>query len=657
MLRRLAIRNVRRQMGNYLIYFLTVALVTSLLFAVNNLIYSDRLALFVVDRGESARGMLSVATVLISAVVAFVLSYAGSFMLRLRKQEFGMYLTLGMSRGDILKLFFLENMVICIAALAVGAAAGLFLFQGLMAVLTNLLDMEFSISAYSAEGMLRTALLVAGVFFLASLASALYLKRVSIYGLLHGARKVERTVRHPYAWLLLSAVCLGMMVFYGRAFSRQVDAVMLEGAQLEGAVNMLLSMGIFLLLFHMGLAKGVVAVLLRRPRFCSRGTNTFVLRQLAGTLSVNSLMLGCLAFLLSFAVIGADASFIAKTMLNAVLDQEVPYDALCHASVPENQGFLEEAERAMGEYMELREKISFGIYESGGHAFNEFTGWYEQYVNGGWDWGDFQDAFMTLSDFNKVITPLGFEPVSLEGQFLIAGNYLETGQVDWSGMIYEHGGKIYTFSDCRTDYPLFCYHRFYVVLPDEAVADMELSEGYAAYGTAGEKYDGAKLWERLYDIAVGYGRGAGIDNCGFTLREYSRMEMNESAAVLVIGALFTAGVFLLLSMAILALKTLSAIGEDRRRYEILFHLGLGEEGRSQALFRQTFSFFLLPFAVPMAMGIPAAMTGRRIMELGNMEEGISAMPLIAGGVALAMAAVYLLYYMAAYMIAKKAVKV
>ena len=62
----------------------------------------------------------------------------------------------------------------------------------------------------------------------------------------------------------------------------------------------------------------------------------------------------------------------------------------------------------------------------------------------------------------------------------------------------------------------------------------------------------------------------------FEIREYARQEENNVSAILVVGALFASVVFLLLAMAILALKTLSALGEDKRRYEILFRLGAGE---------------------------------------------------------------------------------
>ncbi|MCI9253875.1 MAG: hypothetical protein HFI58_03400, partial [Lachnospiraceae bacterium] len=42
---KLAVRNVKRQFTNYLIYFMTVAFTVALLFAVNNVLYSDALLL------------------------------------------------------------------------------------------------------------------------------------------------------------------------------------------------------------------------------------------------------------------------------------------------------------------------------------------------------------------------------------------------------------------------------------------------------------------------------------------------------------------------------------------------------------------------------------------------------------------------------------
>ena len=115
MLFKLAVRNVRRQIGNYLIYFITVSMTVSLLFAVNNIIFSRELSAFSENMELMSEGLTAV-TIFISLIVAFVLSYATSFMLRLRKREFGTYLTLGITRRNIVSIFVVETMIICIFA-------------------------------------------------------------------------------------------------------------------------------------------------------------------------------------------------------------------------------------------------------------------------------------------------------------------------------------------------------------------------------------------------------------------------------------------------------------------------------------------------------------------------------------------------------------
>ena len=108
MFAKLAIRNVHRQIQSYLIYFVTVALSIALLFAVNNLSYSDRIQTLS-EIYADIRSMFAMVTVLSCLVTALVLSYATGFMLKLRRREFGMYLTLGMIRKNIQTLFACET--------------------------------------------------------------------------------------------------------------------------------------------------------------------------------------------------------------------------------------------------------------------------------------------------------------------------------------------------------------------------------------------------------------------------------------------------------------------------------------------------------------------------------------------------------------------
>ena len=125
---KLAFRNVCRQIRSYLIYFVTVALSIALMFAVNNLSYSD-LFRQLAKQHSDVRNMFTMVTVLCCLVTSLVLSYATGFMLKLRKKELGMYMTLGMTRRNIQTLFVCETGLLSGFALLVGMGAGLVIYQ------------------------------------------------------------------------------------------------------------------------------------------------------------------------------------------------------------------------------------------------------------------------------------------------------------------------------------------------------------------------------------------------------------------------------------------------------------------------------------------------------------------------------------------------
>ena len=173
---KLAFRNVRRQIHNYLIYFVTVSISIALLFAVNILSYSDRIQ-SLADMSTDIRSMFNMVTVLSCFVTALVLSYANGFMLKLRRREIGMYMTLGMTRQNIQALFVCETGLLSVIALAVGLGLGLILFQLLAALFSAILDIPFNVSAYSFRGIILTIAVSIGLFLLSALASLRYLKK------------------------------------------------------------------------------------------------------------------------------------------------------------------------------------------------------------------------------------------------------------------------------------------------------------------------------------------------------------------------------------------------------------------------------------------------------------------------------------------------
>lgn len=101
---KLILRNVRKNMRDYLVYFLTLMISVSMFYAFNSL--SDQAAFsdlgatkaLLYEQLDRLIGLLSVA---IAVVLAFLIVYANQFLLKRRKKELGIYMMSGMKKGRI----------------------------------------------------------------------------------------------------------------------------------------------------------------------------------------------------------------------------------------------------------------------------------------------------------------------------------------------------------------------------------------------------------------------------------------------------------------------------------------------------------------------------------------------------------------------------
>jgi putative ABC transport system permease protein len=126
-----------------------------------------------------------------------------------------------------------------------------------------------------------------------------------------------------------------------------------------------------------------------------------------------------------------------------------------------------------------------------------------------------------------------------------------------------------------------------------------------------------------------------------------------TTGLFLLGEMYVSVVFLLLSMAILALKLLSMLSEDRERYRTLWRLGVDKGMIGRSLFAQMFFYFFLPLIVPLfcsiAVGCYIATAAKRRQVI------ISAVTIFSrvAGVALALLVLYALYFTATYLIARR----
>ena len=638
MFAKLALRNVRHQISNYLIYFVTVSLSIALMFAVNNLSYSDRIRALS-EISSDMRTMFTMVTILSCLVTALVLSYATGFMLKLRKKEFGMYLTLGMTRRNIQTLFACETGLLSVLALLAGMGAGLVIYQLLVALFASIMEMPFAISAYSQEGILLTLAVSLGMFLLSTLVSLRYLKKTTMTELLK-AEAAEKSEEHPALWCALSAVTLA-----GLAASLTVTYQNLMAAfrNQDGVILLLWLVVDLVMVFlsHFTLSRTIAGMLLRSTTLKNRGTNTVVLRGLSGKMTVNSLLIGALATLLVFAIVMSNVALGEKIYSDHTVAKDCPYDVMAMLNCAEEPGIsMQEGEKIIGKYSPILSRMEYQLYSAGETTLCSSILGYDLM---GWT-----DKFMPLSQFNALLTGCGYEPVALEGRYLVVTSVQGIGETDFSDKTVLLNGAAYSWAGSSIRYPEFARRAWmYFVVPDEAVAGMPVSDICAAYTLQNHRPDAQALLKELtYSKDTPDGPQ---EKCDFAIQEEYRLWKNANAGTLIIGTLYVSTVFVCMALAILSVKTLSTLEEERRRFAVLYRLGADVRMQKSALFRQIGAFFLMPFAFPLLMTFPMGVIFGKIYEIWDFQ-GLSGQKAMETAVLIALvtAGVYAMYFLITY---------
>ena len=98
---KLAVKNVKKSFKDYMIYFLTLMFAVCMFYVFNsvdgfvdNLALSENMKKLI----QSADVVMRALSILVAGVLAFLIIYANSFLMKRRKKELGLYMILGMRK-------------------------------------------------------------------------------------------------------------------------------------------------------------------------------------------------------------------------------------------------------------------------------------------------------------------------------------------------------------------------------------------------------------------------------------------------------------------------------------------------------------------------------------------------------------------------------
>ena len=163
MLFKLSIKNITKSIKDYAIYFFTLVLGVAI-FYVFNAIDSQTVMLNVSSStSEIIRLMTTIlggVSVFVSFILGFLIIYASRFLIKRRNKEFGIYLTLGMSKRKISLILFFETLIIGVISLGVGLALGIVLSQLMSILVANMFEADLTKFqfTFSSSAALKTLL-------------------------------------------------------------------------------------------------------------------------------------------------------------------------------------------------------------------------------------------------------------------------------------------------------------------------------------------------------------------------------------------------------------------------------------------------------------------------------------------------------------------
>lgn len=611
---KIALKNVRKSLSDYVIYFLTLSFGVCLFYVFNAV--EDQQAILLLSEQQhsmlqTGTAMLGYLSVFISFVLAGLILYANNFLIKRRKRELGLYMTLGMDRGKISRILTAETFVIGLLALGVGLLIGVAASQGMSVLTAKLMDVPIKDFAFtfSRASLFKTILYFSVIFFVVMLFNIRTVSKYKLIDLIHGGRKNE-ALRIKKLWVyvvlfLLSVACLGA------AYYMIVDnGLFMLDNQFFGSL-ILGSIGT--VLFFLSLSGFLIRVVKSSKKLYYKGLNMFVLRQLNSKINTNFLSMSVICIMLLVTIGTFACGLGAVDVMAGQVDESAPFDiTLKSQSSKKGAQDIEADLRSHGFDFakQFSEYTQIWLYNQGDLTFQPVYDFAKRTM--GLTYLDEKDAsysipLISLSDYNRMLSMRGKAPVSLaDDEYAVVCNVKEMhaileAYIDHGQTFTIQGAVLNPSGLTIQEYPLqngmMAMETGTLIVPDAAIKGCEplaalLNANYTKPGETGENAFYA-------EIAALYGEGDDAPRPYTTTLSHHNFYLQSGGMKLMISyfVIYVGIVFLITCAAVLALQQLSEASDNTERYRLLRRLGAPGSMINRALFMQILSYFMLPLGL------------------------------------------------------------
>lgn len=684
MLFNISLKNIRKSLKDYTVYFFTLILGVAI-FYVFNAIDSQSVMLDVrenmMDIIKLMNDMLSGVSVFVSCILGFLIIYASRFLIKRRNREFGIYLTLGMSKRKISAILFFETLLIGIVSLVAGLVIGTILSQFMSVIVANMFDADMTKFKFifSMKACVKTLIYFVIMYVLVMIFNTFSISRCKLIDLLNAGKKTEKvTMKNPIICTIVFVIGVGILSYAYWMVTRGVRTL-----NTFDKIGIPIALGcVATFLIFWSVSGFMIRIFTSIKSVYYKGVNSFVLRQFCSKINttVFSTTVICIMLFITISVLSAALSM--KDSLSKDLDSMCPvdvqlakysYDAMSEAYATSQD--MNEKDREMLEDSKL--SIIETLNNSGFDAQKYFkdvaeyniynTGLTVKDTLGDINTDDYKfmaDTIMpvmTIGDYNSVARLYGNSTYELnDDEYIIVADYknmvMIRNQALKKGITLSVNGKEYKprYNECKDGFVQIGVQNMndgILVVPDNAVKpqqvrNMGLSADYRA-DTKEERYSIETQLDNL------------MKNISFKksfISWNSRIELAESSvglgALVTFIALYLGIIFLISSAAILALRELSDSADNKERYGMLRKLGVDERMIDMALFKQIGIFF----AFPLILALIHSVFGIKFINIILATMGMSSMAASIGLTLAFVAVIYGGYFLITYLCSRSIIR-
>lgn len=550
----------------------------------------------------------------ISIVMGFLILYANKFLIRRRKKELGIYMTLGMDKMKISMVLVIETFIIGLCSLAVGLSLGVLLSQGLSIFTAKLFeaDMTEFKFIFSQSSFLKSILCFGIIYAIVMIFNVFSISKCKLIDLIYGDKKNEELkVKKLWISVVIFIISVGSLAF---SYYLIIDNGLRDlDKQFYGAL-LFAFIGTFL--FFMSLSGFLLKVIQCSKSLYFRNLNMFVLRQINSKINTTYISMTFICLMLAVTIVALSSGMAVKQSMGAELRELAPYDA---SMIWEYNPKLEtitsvsdelrkrgvDAEKYSRDLAEIKlynTDISFvTIFD--GQSVENSPYYISNLINK-------KLRAISLSDYNKALKMQGEDPITLDkNQFAINCNVPEL-QDYFLNYLKKYKTLNYnnTLLEAKFEKPLeYVYHVCImkedtgtIIIPDEIVDKASLNSIVLNMNYLEPEVE-KKLISNV-ETLMEKQKKQEIQIYGLTKEIVYDSNIGLSA-IMTFLTVYISIVFLLTSAAVLALQQLTEASDNKSRYNLLSKLGADRSMTNKALFIQIAIYFTVPLILAIIHGI------------------------------------------------------